>query len=88
MGGLGTGAPLAQGMVLGARRRAPAEASFVGSSVKQERDGGSGGPLDREPFSSLSIDRVGGGLGSRELLVLLAGLAVFVAAIARMRRRI
>jgi hypothetical protein len=87
-GGPGAGALLAQGMVLGVRRRGPAEASFVGTSVNEDRRAGSGGPIGREPAAALSINRVGSGLGSRELLVLLAGLAVFVAALARVRRRI
>jgi hypothetical protein len=86
-GGPGAGL-LAQSMVLGARRRGPVEASFVGTSVNEDRRAGSGGAIGRDAAGALSIDRVGSGLGSRELLVLLAGLAVFVAALARVRRRI
>ena len=79
-GGPGAGSLLAQSMVLGARRRGPAEASFVGTSVNDDRRAGSGGALVPGAAGALSIDRVGNGLGSRELLVLLGGLALFVAA--------
>jgi hypothetical protein len=87
-GGPGPGSLLAQSMVLGARRRGPAEASFVGTSVNEDRRAGSGGAIGGGVAGALSIDRVGSGLGSRELLVLLVGLAVFVAALVRLRRRI
>ena len=87
-GGPGAGSLLLQSMVLGARRRGPAEASFVGTSVNEDRRAGSGGAIVPGAAGALSVDRVGNGLGSRELLVLLAGLALFVAALARVRRRI
>jgi hypothetical protein len=87
-GGPYSGSWLGQGMVLGTKRRGSAEASFVGTSVQQGSDDAATGGGVRNPASSLSIDRVGGALGSRELLVLLAGLAVFVAALVRVRRRI
>jgi DNA-binding CsgD family transcriptional regulator len=86
--GFGPGSLLAQGMVLGARQRGAAEASLVGTSVNEVRDGASGASSTRGPSSALSLDGVGGGLGSRWLLMLLAGLGLFVAALARVRRRI